>query len=207
MIKKFLIYVNSDGLYDAIKYTFKSITSQFYNNSITNIYYRKCNSNVSHETTHSIKLYTLEDIRDVEKIDFPRLKLLPYKKWLESNSKLYILYIEDTPAAFSWIHYNNYEFTHGYKFLINKNECWAGPQFVHKNYRGNGLQRIIVSHCIAKETSKVVFTSVNVNNIASNKCMIRNDFELIGTITTTSQFGKEIKRNTSATLKDRITIE
>ena len=199
MIKKFFIYLKSDGFTEAIRFTCKSITSFFYNKSQTNIYHKK-ETGTSIRNEYDIRQLSLTD---VENLDFPRLKILPYRKWLNNNSKLYVIYVNNQPAGFSWIHFGDYKFTHGYKFLINKG-CWAGPQFVHKDFRGRGLQRIIVAHNISKENGKDIYTSVNKNNIASNKCMIRNNFELVGTVTITTLFGKEIKMVITPQIKDKI---
>ena len=114
------------------------------------------------------------------------------------------MYVDGMPAGFSWIHFGDYKFTHGYKFLNNRQGCWAGPQFIHKDFRGKGLQRIIVAHNISKECGKDIYTSVNKNNIASNKCMVRNKFELIGTVTIITLFGKEIKRTITGNITDKI---
>ena len=201
MIKKFFIYLKSDGFANAMKFTLKSITSLIYNKSITNIYHKKIDEDESNESDYDIRNLTLSDI---EKLDFPRLKILPYRKWIDSGSKLYIIYINGNPAGFSWIHFCNYKFTAGLKFVINNDCCWAGPQFIHKDYRGKGLQRIIVEYCINKESGKNVYTSVSNNNIASNKCMIRNKFELIGTTHITTLFGKEIKKVITPSLNNKI---
>ena len=201
MVKKFFIYLKSDGLKASINFAIKSITSFFYDKSETNLYYRK-NAKVA-EIYKDCNIRQM-DISDVEKIDFPRLKLLPYKQWIDNGAKLYVVFVNGIPAAFSWVHFRDYKFTHGYKFKIGKNECWAGPQFVHEHYRGKGLQRIMVAHNIDLEKGNDVYTSVNVNNIASNKCMSRNNFELIGTITIITVFGRKIKTEMTAGLENKI---
>lgn len=204
MIKKFFIYLKSDGFVNALKFTLRSITSLVYNKSITNIYHKKIEEDKSNESDYDIRILTLSDI---ENLDFPRLKILPYRKWIDSGSKLYVIYINDKPAGFSWIHFCNYKFTDGLKFVINNDCCWAGPQFIHKDYRGKGLQRIIVEYCINKESGKNIYTSVSKNNIASNKCMMRNNFELIGTVSIISVFGKEIKKTIIGNIIDKIVTQ
>lgn len=177
--------MKSDGFTNTMKFTLKTLTSCIYNRSITNVYHKKegCQNN---ETDDDIRYMTLSDIK---KLDFPRLKILPYPKWINLGSKLYVLYIDGQAAGFSWIHFCDYKFTDRLAFTIDNNSCWAGPQFIHKDYRGRGLQRIIVEYSINKEKGKDIYTSVNSNNIASIKCMMRNNFELIGTANITTFCG------------------
>lgn len=193
--------MKSDGFANALKFTLKSVTSLFYNKSITNIYHKKIEEDKSYESDYDIRILTLSDI---ENLDFPRLKILPYRKWIDSGSKLYVIYINDSPAGFSWIHFCDYKFTDGLKFDIDNESCWAGPQFIHKDYRGKGLQRIIVEYCINRESGKNVYTSVSNKNIASNKCMERNNFELIGNVHITTLLGKEIKTKITPNLNNKI---
>lgn len=201
MIKKFFIYLKSDGFVNALKFTLRSITSLVYNKSITNVYHKKVEEDKGNESDYDIRIQTLSEIN---KMDFPRLKILPYNNWINCGSKLYVIYIDDKPAGFSWIHFCNYQFADGLKFAIGNKSCWAGPQFIHKDYRGKGLQRIIVEYSINNEKGKDIYTSVSNNNIASNKCMMRNNFELIGTVNITTLFGKDIKTEISPSLSSKI---
>lgn len=74
MIKRFFCYLKSDGFTNTMKFTLKTLTSCIYNRSITNVYHKKevCQNN---DTDYDIRFLTLSD---VENIDFPRLKILPY---------------------------------------------------------------------------------------------------------------------------------
>lgn len=120
---------------------------------------------------------------------------------------MYVLYIDGLAVGFSWIHFCNYKFTDGLKFTIDNNSCWAGPQFIHKDYRGRGLQRIIVEYSINKEYGKDIYTSVSNSNIASNKCMVSNNFELIGTVRIITFGGKTIKTEITPSLNNQIIKE
>ena len=200
MIKKFFIYLKSDGFWNAIKFTTKSITSIIYNHSVTNIYKRETGDE---EYNKEIIIKELQ-IPEVEKINFPRLKLLSWRKWLGNKSRLFVAYIGDEPAGYSWIHPNDYHFAGKYNFKITENEFWIGPSFVKKEFRGKGLQKAMIQYSLSQIKNKTVYTSVSHNNIASNKCIQRNNFEFMGTVTITTLFGKEIKTVITPQIKDKI---
>lgn len=200
MIKKFFIYLKSDGFANAMKFTLKSITSLIYNKSITNIYRAKVDLNEYHSNIDIKEL----SLKDAESMNFPRFELLPFKKWLNNKSHLYVAYIDGQPVGYSWIHYNSYHFAGDYNFSIDKNECWFGPSFVKKEFRGQGIQKALTSYRLSQVKDTTIYTSVSNNNIASNKCMIRNKFELIGTVRTTTFLGKEIKTEITPSLNNKI---
>ena len=200
MIKKFFIYLKSDGLWNALAFTLKSITSLVYNKSVTNIYKR-----ITGEEEYKNKTVIKEvGVNEVERMDFPRLKLLSWRKWLENKSRLYVAYIENEPVGYAWIHYHSYHFAGKYNFGIEENEVWIGPSFVKKEFRGRGLQKALTQYRLSKIKNCTVYTSVSSNNIASNRCMKRNDFEFMGTVTITTLFGKEIKTAITPQIKDKI---
>ena len=190
MIKKFFIYLKSDGFWNALAFTLKSITSVIYNTSVTNIYKR---STAKEEYNNEVLIKEVQTA-DVEKMDFPRLKLLAWRKWLQNKSRLFVAYIGNEPAGYAWIHYHSYHFAGNYNFKIEKDEYWIGPSFVKKEFRGKGLQKALTQYRLSQIKNGIVYTSVSNGNIASNKCMKRNDFELIGTVTIKTLFGKEIKK-------------
>jgi len=189
MIKKFFIYLKSDGLSSAFAFTLKSITSLVYNKSVTNIYKRV----VGQEKYTNAALIKEVSADEVKKMAFTRLKLLDWRKWFENKSRLFVVYIGDEPAGYAWIHYNSYHFASKYNFKIEENEVWFGPSFVKKEFRGKGLQKALTQYRLSQIKNCTVYTSVSSNNIASNKCMLRNHFEFMGTVTIKTLFRKEIK--------------
>lgn len=200
MIKKFFIYIKSDGIANAVNFTFKSLTSLIYNKSITNIYKTEVDSC---KYTNKIEIKEVF-IEEAENMHFPRFELLPYKKWLNDKSHLYVAYIDGQAVGYAWLHYNSYHFTRKYNFLINKNECWFGPSFVKKDFRGQGIQKALTAYRLSQIQAMTIYTSVSNNNIASNKCMIRNNFELIGTVCIITLFGKEIRAKITPSLNNKI---
>ena len=200
MIKKFFIYLKSDGLWNALAFTLKSITSLVYNKSVTNIYKR-----ITGEEEYNNEAVIKEvGANEVERMDFPRLKLLAWRKWFENKSRLFVAYIGNVPAGYAWIHYHSYHFAGKYNFKIEENEVWIGPSFVKKEFRGKGLQKALTQYRLSKINNCTVYTSVSSNNIASNRCMKRNDFEFMGTVTITTLFGKEIKTVITSQIKNKI---
>lgn len=200
MIKKFFIYLKSDGFFNAMKFTLKSITSLVYNHSLTNIYKTEIGSSEYNSNLDIREVF----IKDAESMNFPRFELLPFKKWLKNKSHLYVAYIDGQPVGYSWIHYNSYHFAGNYSFSIEKNECWFGPSFVKKEFRGQGIQKALTSYRLSQVKDTTIYTSVSNNNIASNKCMLRNKFELIGTVRITTFFGKETRTDITPSLNNKI---
>ena len=200
MIKKIFIYLKSDGFVNALKFTLKSVTSMVYNHSLTNIYKTTVGSS-EYNGNVDIKEVSL---KDAEAMVFPRFELLPFKKWLNNKSHLYVAYIDGQPVGYSWIHYNSYHFAGDYNFSIDGNECWFGPSFVKKEFRGQGIQKALTAYRLSQVKDTTIYTSVSSNNIASNKCMLRSKFELIGTVHITTLFGKEIKTKITPSLSNKI---
>ena len=181
MIRKVLIYYKSDGIKETITFIIKSLLSFIYKNSTTNFY-------KSNNTTYNFEApqqeFIIQEITypELVNIKFPRLKLLPCKKWLENGSKLYVCFFQDKPITFTWSHFNNYQI-HGIgKFTLKKNEYWIGPTFVHKDYRGLGLNKYQIHFQMSKSKDKTAITSVNNSNIASIKSFEHWNFSLIGQV-------------------------
>lgn len=178
MIRKFLIYCKSDGVKDALFYVWKTILSLFYIKSKTCFLELKD----SHICVSSCDNYEIRKIEkdDVDTINFPRLMLLPVKKWIERGSLLYVTYEGDAPIAFTWTHNGNYEI-HGLgSFDLGDNERWIGPTFVCKEYRGRGLNKRQIAYQIKEASDKIYYTSVNSGNIASLASFKRLGFIIFG---------------------------
>ncbi len=182
MIRKILIYYKSDGIKETITFIIKSLMSFIYKNSTTNFY-------KSGNTTYNLEIpqhknITIKEITTSELINikFPRLELLPCKKWMQNGSKLYICFFQDKPIAFTWSHFNNYQIHGVGKFTLKQDEYWIGPTFVHKNYRGLGLNKYQIHFQMSKNKEKIAVTSVNHNNIASIKSFEHWNFSLIGQV-------------------------
>jgi len=178
MIKKFLIYCKSDGISSALRFTFKTMSSYFYTRSKT-VFFEldKPSLKIQQNSDFIVKNMTLADL---DSINFPRLKLLDYKKWIQNGSKLYIGFVNGTPISFTWTHYNNYKI-HGLgHFILKENECWIGPTFVHKNFRGRGYNKEQIASQIANNNSIKFYTSINSNNMPSIKSFVHWGFVKVG---------------------------
>ena len=91
MIKKFFIYLKSDGFVNALKFTLRSITSLVYNKSITNIYHKKIEEDKSNESDYDIRILTLSDIENSwNTSNAPKSRYLPVSH--ENPSYAAILY-------------------------------------------------------------------------------------------------------------------
>lgn len=205
MIYKFFVYCKSDGIKEALTFVFRTFAMIFYKKSITNFYKSNGAVNVSDVDTKNIEINEMT-LSNLSTIEFSRLKLLPCEEWLKKGSKLYICYMEDKPIAFTWSHFGSYNI-HGIgNFILNENEYWIGPTFVHKNYRGLGINKSQIQYQMSECKGKTALTSVSANNIASIKSFEKFSFSLIGQIKCRNVFFKKNVNIFDDELKQRINI-
>lgn len=182
MIKKFFIYLKSDGVLDTLKYFIKTIFYVFYRKSITDFYLLDGNCNDLNTSKNDFEIKKFESWDKVRHIDFSRLQLLHCKNWLENGSILYIGYYNKRPVSYSWTHFNKYQLHTLGTFILGDDECWVGPTFVHKKYRGKGFNKATIYYQIKDLNYYKFYTSVSHNNIASSKSFLRLGFINIGAI-------------------------
>lgn len=177
MIKKFLIYCKSDGITNAMRFVGKSFLSPILKNSET-VFYKW---DEEHDTTplSSIQIQEIS-IQNMERLDFPRLKLTAYRKWMDAGSRVFIVLIDNKPVAFTWSHYGDYLIHGTGTFCLSSNECWIGPTFVDRHYRGRGLNKAQIQYQMAHSDAQVYYTSVNVNNMPSRRSFEHWGFKEIG---------------------------
>lgn len=188
MIKKLLIYIKSDGLYNTFSYLCNALKQKIYKKSITRFY-------VLSNEANQIKTKIVDsDIIKVNKdtisdINFPRLLQTDYRSWLDHGSELYVTYKNNQPVAYTWTHYNKYVIHGAGVFEMNDKECWIGPTYVLNKFRGQGLNKIQILNQISKTKSSCFYTSVNVKNIPSSKSFEKIGFKCIGEICTVYKWG------------------
>lgn len=203
MIKKFLIFKRSDGLVNTLKFSFKGLCSLLYTHSVTNFYTKEnCDIKFNENKIFSIKRVSSGEL---EKINFPRLKLLSWRKWLDKGANLYITYDDNKPIGYTWSHFNNYEIHGTGVFCMSDKECWIGPTFVDKDYRGKGANKAqILYQLICENDIQSFYTSVNNKNIASIKSFKRNGFRFMGKLIIIKILGITIYKNLTEELNSRI---
>lgn len=209
MIKKFLIYLKTDGVFNTFKYFLKTILYIFYRKSITDIYLFN-NNNCSNLNTskNDFEIKKFESWDEVRYIDFPRLQLLPCRDWLENGSIIYIGYYNKRPVSYSWTHFNKYQLHALGTFILANDECWVGPTFVDKKCRGKGFNKATIYYQIKDLNYHKFYGSSNRNNIASSKSIQRLGFTNIGTIILRKvAFMKKRYDIIGNTLKDKIHLK
>lgn len=71
------------------------------------------------------------------------------------------------------------------KFQLQMHEAWIGPVYVKKEYRGRGINSIMIQELLfaaEQHGIKRCYTSVNSDNISSLKSFKKNGFEEIGRV-------------------------
>ena len=185
MIKKFLIYCKSDGVIQALTFTFKTLVSKVFSNSTTVFLEYNNSGTVRHSISDRINIKRLT-LSDVNRLDFARLKELDYRKWLQNRSRLYVGYIGNTPISYTWTHFNTYTIHGLCEFKLGQNECWIGPTYVTKANRNKGIASYMISyiqnHVFPSEVIQTYYTSINKTNASSISSVVKSGFELLGSI-------------------------
>jgi hypothetical protein len=179
-MRKILIFLASDGWKNTLVFLLKSIKSFFYYQSDTICFYAQ-REDIESEHRDEWKGFDcriIQNIEDIQRLNFPRLSLLPCKEWIKAGGVLCVLQKNDDPVGFGWIHFHQHTIKYVGNFDLGNDTAWVGPQFVHKDYRGNGLQKFIVLQCISRmpDNIKVVITSVNQSNLPSLRSYEKMNF-------------------------------
>lgn len=125
---------------------------------------------------------------ELERLDFPRLKMLAWRKWLSVGSRCYVGFHNGIPVSYTWTHFGEYSI-HGIgRFRLAEEECWLGPTFVHKDYRGKGYNKKQIAFQMSAE-DKVCYTSVNSRNLPSIHSFVRLGYECVGSVAVKNLFG------------------
>lgn len=173
IFRKIRVFIESDGWINTWHYIANAILSVLGRSSKTICLYGIRDKIVFKQREHwkMVSIKTITNVDEVEAIDFPRLKLQPYKKWLEQGSLCHILYIGERPVAFSWVHFRRHRIDKVGTFILGDKLAWLGPYFVHRQFRGMGLQQLLLQLDINEVSSDIraFITSVNFRNIASLK--------------------------------------
>ena len=173
IFRKIRVFIESDGWINTWHYIANAILSILGRPSKTICLYGTRDKIVFKQREHwkKVSIKTITNVAEVETIDFPRLKLQSYKNWLDSGSICHILYVENKPIAYGWIHFKEHRVNKVGVFILGNNMAWIGPDFVHKRYRGLALQQLLLQTRInnAPKEVSVFITSVNFRNIASLK--------------------------------------
>lgn len=187
MTNKFLIYCKSDGIKSALRYLAKFLFSLIYKNSITVFYRRDAIDSVPLKTMSLIKELSPEQL---EKIDFPRLKIVDYQNWVQLGSRVFVYYINHYPVAFTWTHYGDYLIHGTGRFHLANDECWLGPTFVDHHFRGQGINKQQILYQMTHSDALVFYTSVNINNVPSQRSFLHLGFKEIGRTIEKGWFGR-----------------
>lgn len=171
-MKKILIFILSDGWRNTLSFILNGIKSFFYNRSHTLCLYLNLKNFNSIKKPDLKKEYYCKVIRstdEIKRLNFKRLSILPYQKWIDAGGFLCVVFKDDRPAGFGWIHFHRHIIKNVGEFDLGDDIAWLGPFFVHKYFRGNGLQKLLISSCISNlpENIKAVITSVNESNLPS----------------------------------------
>lgn len=204
MIRKFFVYCSSDGFESAFRMALRSFYSRFAYKSVTAFYEIK-NVGLKAKAIDGFELRLLS-LPEVEALDFPRLKMSNYRKWFSEGGKVYVGFYRGIPVSFTWTHFERCHFDGLGDFLMNSSECWVGPTFVHKKYRGLGLNKYQLLYQIQQENVPICYGSANEGNLASIRSIEKIGFTRIGKVSVSFLLGKR-KINIEGLEEGRIKVE
>lgn len=165
---KILTFIKSDGLDNTMRFMWNALRSKIGHTSHTYCLFAD-RDGILPELGNRIKYKVISDIETLSAINFPRLKLSPWKKWLREGSCVLIIFENDVPIAFGWMHFKSHYVHSVGNFNLGNDMAWLGPYFVHRKYRGKGLQRTAISIGVSEAPKSITsfITSINFSNIAS----------------------------------------
>ena len=133
-----MIFINSDGLLNTLRFIVNAIISRLGRKSITLcLVGKKADLKVQNRDCWSrfrSRIYTTPE--ELNSVNFPRLKCTPYTRWLRAGAVCRVVFETDIPVAFSWTHYEEHSVNKIGTFDMGNDIAWLGPYFVHKKYRG-----------------------------------------------------------------------
>ncbi len=176
--KKFSVYCSSDGFWNAVRYAFKTLLNLVYVNSTT--VFLRCVEPLS-AVSDSVAFKILNDKDEVERLDFPRLKMLDCDGKLRDGHRLYVGFVNGKPVSYSWTAMGSYHILYVGSFELGDKEYWIGPTFVLNAFRGRGLNKAGINRQI-HDVDGVCYTSVNSGNKPSLHSFLSLGFEEIGRV-------------------------
>ena len=177
-------FIESDGFGNTLHYIWKSLKSQFTHTSHTYCLFADRGDTVLSRGGYYTEYQIITKVGQLEIVHFGRLKLCPWRKWLDEGSYVVVLFKDNEPIAFGWTHFKSHSVDAVGTFDLGEEKAWLGPQFVHHKHRGHGLQKELITLSVsnAPESIKSFITSVNVRNTASlhscKKCGFQKGLEV-----------------------------
>jgi len=105
-----------------------------------------------------------------------------------------VLIVKGCAAGYLWFFSDNYYVQGvGNINLKERNAIWVGPAFVHKNYRGNGYNKLLVNKVFKSyklTNQSCAMTSINSDNIASIRSFESMGFKKASELSSYYLFGR-----------------
>lgn len=122
--------------------------------------------------------------KDLQSLRFSRLEYTPYNDFFAAGSWCHVIFYNEKPIAFGWTHLNSHKCEHVGTIELDKDKVWTGPHFVHKDFRGQGLQKKLLSLCMqdAPYGTKYLLSSIASKNLPSIANFKKMGFEVAGKI-------------------------
>lgn len=103
------------------------------------------------------------------------------------GNSLYVLKRGKSIAGFACVYVGERNIPHVGHFELGNSLVWLGPQFVHRRYRGLGLQKFLLLHCMDEQADSIdgFVTCINAGNKRSLHSFSRLGFQQGGWVTDT----------------------
>lgn len=114
-----------------------------------------------------------------------KIGTVPASRWYLEGAKCFVLSLNNTVVAYTWVHFNNYFIENAGTLNFDNSELFIGPFYTDHAFRGKGLYHFLMSESLLyckNNNIRYVFGSSNSDNIATIKVCITCGFDLIGSV-------------------------
>lgn len=156
--------------------------------SVTIFFVKVLDSNIAYVDSdhYSIKILTQADIDK-----FDKMKYFHFIRSKEVVEDPYFMVItinhQERMVGYVILHFGEIHPIYGLgSWKLDEDEAWLGPAFVIKEFRGKGINSLLLNQAAIfsiERGSKKIFTCINQSNASSRRSFEKNDYRPIGTIT------------------------
>lgn len=178
MFHKLIVFYRSGGFVELSTYILARIKRLLYYRSETIFLFleREKFESAGFEECE-LEFRVIDCVTQMNEIDFPRLKLLPYNVWLEKGSYAIVGVHMGKCVSYTWTHFGSHRDVS--LVQLRTDQCWTGPAFVDKRMRNRGInkcQKVFQIRSLPTHISWVL-TSVNAKNSTSLQANVRLGFK------------------------------
>lgn len=188
-MKKISRYLKEFGLRGIIKKIYaKGLFLLGLKKSVTIFFIKSLHENIS-STGNDQYLVKILDESDISKFDEMKyFHFIRSKEVVEDPDFMVVIVShQEKMVGYVILHFGEVHPIYGLgSWKLDEDEAWLGPAFVIKEFRGKGINSILLNQAAIysiERGSKKIFTCINQSNVPSIRSFEKNGYHPIGTIT------------------------